>query len=94
VWYLPLLLFNKEPQVKQKKVMPKPEINTDTGRRLPQPCPLPNLSVKTNANMVQGGLKGQNKFYLLRDAVTVYHGLCPNPSTLPWKKYFVMNIPS
>ena len=50
-----------------------------TGNWLPEPCPLPILSDKTKEVLTRG-IKGNNKFFLLREAVTFYEGLCPKPT--------------
>ena len=48
-----------------------------TGSRLPEPCSLP---IRTK-EIISSGIKGNNRFFLLREAVTFYEGICPNPTT-------------
>ena len=67
--------FTKGPKTKKMKVTV-----VATGSRLPEPCPLPILSERTK-DIISNGIKGNNRFFLLREAVSFYEGICPHPST-------------
>ena len=69
------------PKAKKKKVTV-----VATGSRLPEPCPLPILSERTK-DIISNGIKGNNRFFLLREAVIFYEGICPHPSP---EEYTVM----
>jgi len=64
---------------KTKKAKVKVTVVT-TGSRLPEPCPLPIVSERTK-EIIANGIKGNNRFFLLREAVTFYEGICPKPTT-------------
>ena len=50
-----------------------------TGSRLPEPYPLPMISERTKDIISRGYEK--NRFFLLREVVTFYEGICPNPTS-------------
>jgi len=64
------------PSVKKRKAC------VNEGDRLPEPCRIPALSQRLKAILAQNGIKGNNKFHLLREAVSFYNGLCPIPQLM------------
>ena len=67
-----MYISTEAPKSKKQKVAEKlGAIVVVTGNRLPEPCPLPILSDKTKEVLTRG-IKGNNKFFLLREAVTFY----------------------
>ena len=82
-----MYISTEAPKSKKQKVAEKLGATVVTGNRLPEPCPLPILSDKTKEVLTRG-IKG-NKFFLLREAVTFYEGLCPKPTN---EEYIAMAI--
>ena len=70
----PIKISTEGSKAKKKKVTV-----VATGSRLPEPCPLPILSERTK-DIISNGIKGNNRFFLLREAVIFYEGICPHPS--------------
>ena len=66
------------PKAKKTRVTKKVTVVT-TGSRLPEPCPLPIFSERTK-EIISSGIKGNDRFFLLREAVIFYEGICPHPS--------------
>ena len=66
------------PKAKKTKVTKKVTVVT-TGSRLPEPCPLPIFSERTK-EIISSGIKGNDRFFLLREAVIFYEGICPHSS--------------
>ena len=66
------------PKAKKTKVTQKVTVVT-TGSRLPEPCPLPIFSERTK-EIISSGIKGNDRFFLLREAVIFYEEICPHPS--------------
>ena len=67
----------------KEKATSKPavSVNQIPNLRLPHPCPLPNtFSVETIKAEEQEKMVGCNKFRMLREAYSFYHGICPNPT--------------
>ena len=67
--------FTEGPKAKKMKVTV-----VATGNRLSEPCPLPILSERTK-DIISNRIKGNNPFFLLREAVSFYEGIYPHPST-------------
>ena len=66
------------PKAKKTKVTKKVTVIT-TGSQLPEPCPLPIFSERTK-EIISSGIKGNDRFFLLREAVIFYEGICLHPS--------------
>ena len=64
---------NPRPAQPSLKLMPKVT-------RLPVPCPLPLFTTGSLEAAKRGGLKGNTKLRLLREAATYYNGICPWPT--------------
>ena len=73
------------PKAKKTKVTKKVTVIT-TGSRLPEPCPLPRTK-----EIISSGIKGNDRFFLLREAVIFYEGICPQLSTPQWQKHYATN---
>ena len=67
------------PKLKKAKVAKIVTVVT-TGSQLPEPCPLPIISERTK-NIIANGIQGNKRFFLLREAVMFYEGICPNPTS-------------
>lgn len=77
----PINISTEGPKTKKTKVAKNNNVTIiTTGSRLPEPCPLPILSERTK-EIISGGIKGNKRFFLLREAVIFYEGICPNPTT-------------
>ena len=75
----PLALLSLRAQSQKRQKWQKKSVVT-TGSRLPEPCPLPIISERTK-NIIANGIQGSKRFFLLREAVTFYEGICPNPTS-------------
>ena len=76
----PTNISTEEPVTKKPKVAKTKVTVVATGSRLPEQCPLPVISERTK-EIISSGIKGNNRFFLLREAVTFYEGICPNPAS-------------
>ena len=76
----PTNISAEEPVTKKPKVTKMNVTVVATGSRLPEQCPLPVISERTK-EIISNGIKGNNRFFLLREAVTFYEGICPNPTS-------------
>ena len=68
----PIKIYTEGPKTKKEKVTV-----VATGNRLPSPMPI--LSERTK-DIISNGIKGNSRFFLLREAVIFYEGICPHPS--------------
>ena len=69
------------PKTKKAKMTKNKVTVVATGGRLPEPCPLPIISERTKDIISASGYERNNRFFLLREAVTFYEGICPNPTS-------------